>query len=427
MRNVFIHKFVSIFKTRRNKIIGIIILIVLIFGIWKITNSKPKQPQYQTSQVEKGTLITTVTSSGDITAGASLTVTTNISGIVKEVYVKNGDMVSAGQTIAEITPDRDSQQRQAAAWSNYLSAKNALATAQNNMNTLQSTLFKANQAFVNDKGITNPSDQQKSDPKYIEENAEWLAAETNYKNQTNVITQAQAAVTNSWLSYQQLSSSITAPVSGTITNLTIATGLPIASTATTNSTTNTNTAQQIATIKLPNGKIQATVDLSEIDAAKVKPGQKVTLTLDALPNQTFTGKILLVNTNGSVSSGVTTYPTTIEFDTATDNIYPNMSVNANIITQIKNDVILIPSGAIQTANGQSTVRILKNGKVSTVNVEVGDSNDTQTEITSGLQEGDAVITSVINSTTTRSQSSSSPFGIGNRAFGGGGGNVRIAR
>ncbi|MDO8751951.1 MAG: efflux RND transporter periplasmic adaptor subunit, partial [Candidatus Wolfebacteria bacterium] len=321
--------------------------------------------------------------------------------------------------------DVSSQQKQAAAWASYLSAQNSLKSTQAKINSLQSALFKANQAFMNDKGaIQNPSEADKSDPKYIEENAEWLQAEADYKNQEGVINQAKASLNSSWLSYIQLSSTVTAPIAGKVSGLTLTPGLPITSNqaASTTSTTSSNgsgssgSGQNVGTIIAEQGSLQAAVNLTELDVVKVKPGQKVTLKLDALPDKTFTGKVSTVNTNGSVSSGVTTYPTTITFDTTADNIYPNMGVNTTIITDIKDNVILVPSAAVQTTSGQSTVRVMRNGQITQVPVEIGNSNDTQTEIISGINEGDVVITGNTAPVGTSSQGATSPFGGG--GFGG---------
>jgi multidrug efflux pump subunit AcrA (membrane-fusion protein) len=102
----------------------------------------------------------------------------------------------------------------------------------------------------------------------------------------------------------------------------------------------------------------------------------------------FTGKILAVNTGGSVSSGVTSYPVTILLDPVTADIYLNMSVNAEIITSIKSDVVLVPSTAISIADGESTIQVKKDGKYTTVQVEIGNANDSQTEVVSGINEGD---------------------------------------
>ncbi len=397
-----------------------VILIILLaagwFGGTKILSQGQNQSQYQTAVVEKGTLVVSVSASGNISFVNSASITTQASGIVNNVYVRDGDIVSAGQNIAEITLDTASAQKQAAAWSSYLSAQNSLKSAQAKINSLQSALFKANQAFMTDRGVQNPSDDQKADPKYIEENAEWLQAEADYKNQQGVINQAQASLNSSWLSYTQLSSTITAPIAGKVTGLTLTEGVRIVENS--NGSTSSNSSQSVGSIVLENSHIQATVNLTEIDVVSVKPDQKVTLTLDAMPDKTFTGRVASVNTNGSVSSGVTTYPTTITFDTGLDNIYSNMGVNANIITSVKDNVILVPSAAVQTTNGASTVRVLKNGQVTQVEVETGASNDTQTEIVSGINAGDEVVTG-ITSTGTQGQSGTSPFSsFGGRGFGG---------
>ena len=416
------------FATRQRSLVTIIGALILIGIIWLLF---PKQatPQYQTAQAEKGTLITTVSSSGTISSGSVVSVTTSATGVVNAVYVKDGDTVTAGEKIADVTLDQSSLQKQSSAWASYLSAQANLDSAKSKMNSLQSALFKANQAFITDKGITNPTDQDKQDPKYIEENADWLQAEADYNNQQTVINAAQAAVTSSWYAYQQVSSAITAPSDGTISGLSISEGYPLVNQSSSSSTNNTSSAQAVASITLPSGSLQASVNLSEIDVTKVHVGQKVELTLDAFPDKTFTGKISSINTTGSVSSGVTTYPAVITFDTTDSTIYPNMAINAKIITLVKDDVLMIPSTAIQSANGQTTVRVLKNGKVQPIAVETGDANDTETEITSGLSEGDTVITS-ITSTTQSSGATSSPFGGGgfgggNRVFfNGGGGGVR---
>lgn len=395
----------------------ILATLLLVGGISgsKILAQRGQQPQYQTAQAEKGTLITSVSASGTVSQGSSVNITTDATGVVNNVYVKDGDIVTKGEKIADITLDVSSQQKQAAAWSAYLSAKNSLDAAFAKVNSLQAAEFKANQTFINDavaRGLVT------NDPTYIQEDALWLQAETDYKNQAAVITQSQSAVSSAWLSYIQLSFTVTAPASGIVSGLTLTPGLPITEQGI-GSGTSTSTPHTLGTVTLEQGSLQANVNLTEIDVTKVKTGQKVTLTLDAFPDKTFTGVVSAINTNGAISSGVTTYPATITFDTAINNIYPNMGVNAKIITNIKNSVILVPSVAVQTTNGQLTVRVLRNGQVTQVSVEAGNSNDTETEIILGIHEGDEVVIGNTTSTTRSGQGgTTSPFG--GRGFGGGG-------
>lgn len=410
------------------KKVALIIFVVgiLWFGVKPlITQGQEQKIEYQTAVAEKGTLISSVTATGTVSSGSSSDIVSDATGIVKEVSVQNGDVVSAGDPIALITLDQNSLQLQTQAYANYLSAQNAVNTAKSKMNSLQAALFQANQTFVNGAGTENPITD---DPQYIIQKANWQQAEADYNNQANVIAQAEAALASASLSYAQLSSTITAPISGVVSNLTITPGLSLTNVAS-DSTNESNAGQSIGAITLEDGTPQAAVNLPEIDIVTVEVGQKVTLTLDAFPDKTFTGKVSAINTTGSTSSGVTSYPVTITFDTDVKNMYPNMAVSATLITDIKNDVLLVPSGAVQTTDGTSTVRVMKNGQVTSVPVEVGDSNDTQTEIISGITEGETVVTGQIGGTTNASPTSqgstgASPFG--NSGFGGGGGAMRSA-
>ena len=411
---------IKMFAAQHKKLLsitGVVLIVSLV--LWRLVAPKSAAPQYQTATATRGTLIETVSSSGTVSVANKVSVTTQASGAIDEVDVKNGDTVTAGQTIATVKLDENGQQKQASAWAAYLSAQDTLNNAQAQQYTLQNAEFVANQKFMND-AVANgkPTD----DPLYVEEQASWLAAEAAYKNQAGVIAQAQSALTSASLSYQAVSSTITAPIGGTITDLTLTPGMQISGSNGSLSTTTTNSGQSIASIKTGGTPI-VSVDISEVDVPKVAVGQKATLTFDAFPNQTFTGKIIGINTTGSVSSGVTTYPATIALDTESDTILPNMSVTANIITKVKDDVLLIPSAAVQTSANGSTVRVLQNGKIAMVPVTVGDSSDSQTEITSGLSEGQTVVTAVTTPVTTSgSGATSSPFsGLGGRGgFGGGG-------
>ena len=94
----------------------------------------------------------------------------------------------------------------------------------------------------------------------------------------------------------------------------------------------------------------------------MKAGDKTTLTFDAFTDKTFTGEVVSVDTIGSQTSGVTTYPAVIKLDTAVEGLLPNMSAAANIITATKDNVLLVPSTAIQTQNGAPYVRIMKTNR-----------------------------------------------------------------
>ena len=188
----------------------------------------------------------------------------------------------------------------------------------------------------------------------------------------------------------------------------------------------------------------AEVSLNEVDAAKIQLGQKVTLTFDAFPDLTIGGEVAQIDTIGTVSQGVVTYNVQISFTTQDSRVKPGMSVSASIVTNVKQDVLLIPSSAVKTQGssnyvqvpasipaGQSQSSLTNSQGVSlsaapiTQSVQIGDSNDTQTEISSGLKEGDYVIVRAITSSATAqtTQNSSSIRIPGITGGGGGGGTI----
>jgi len=426
--------------------IGILLAIIIAgyFTVSTVNKNKTSKIQYQTSKAERGTLINSISGSGSITSGNNIGVNTKVSGVVIKVYVLNGDKVVKGQKIAEITLDDYARERQTAAWVSYLDATVAVKDEITNKVTADIQMWKDREAVLNAQQAINDKNDGKNNPatnkvytvgekmivdKTLDQTRKaFTSSESKYLNADADISLAYAKVSSALRSYQENSSTIIALSAGTISDLILAPGIILSANSSTSNTSGATivSTQTIGKISNPNGQLTANVPLTEIDIIKVKANQKVTLTLDAYPDKTFTGKVLAVNTSGSVSSGVTSYPVTILLDPVTLDIYPNMAVSSQIITNIKTDVILVPGTAVSTTNNQSTVEIMKNGKPSTVNVEIGLSNDSQTEIVSGIDEGDDVITSTITpntqSQTTTGNSAVSPFsGLGGRT----GGNVRI--
>ncbi len=150
----------------------------------------------------------------------------------------------------------------------------------------------------------------------------------------------------------------------------------------------------------------AEISLNEVDVSNVKVGQKVTLTFDAIPDLTISGQVAQIDTIGTVTQGVVNYTVKISFDTQDDRVKPGMSVNASVITNVKQDVILVPNSAVKTNSNNSYVEILIGNTPQNQTVQTGLSNDTMTEITSGLEGGEEVVTQTITANTTQTQSSS---------------------
>ncbi len=439
----FINIIGGLLNNRKRVAVFLVLLLIVGFAGWKVLGNKQQEPQYQTAQVEKGTLVVSISASGTISSANSIDVTTKAGGTVTQVYVEDGDTVTKGQKLAEIDLDDEAKERQAASWVSYLNALEGIKTAEAEKITADIEMWEERQAIFNaiddidykNNNSTNPdTGEEYSDSeriiidKTLEEAQKTFAAlELKYKNADADIVYAKTKIASSLSSYQQLSSTIAAPASGKLTNFSLSPGVYIQSSSTTSSETGavTISSQKIGVIKSPEGRLQATINLSEIDVIKVKPGQKSTLTIDAYPDKTFTGSVLSVDTSGKVSSGVTTYTIIILLDSTTIDIYPNMAVNANIILDSKSDILLVPLNAIQSQNGQATVRVMQNGQVENIPIKTGLSSDTQTEIVSGIAEGDEIITNIITPTAPSSGSQTtgtSPFGGA-----GAGGMLRMGR
>lgn len=410
------------FFTGKRKIVAIFTVLALALVGWLIFKNNTQKIQYQTARVERGKMVSSISVSGQVSSTNSQAVTTSATGIVKNIFVKNGDRVERGSPIAKITLDFAAEQRQAKALADYLSTKNAVDAANAMLYTLQSKMFAANQKFINDRGVANPSVEQKADPVYIQENADWLAAEANYKNQQNVIAAAQATMNNSYLTYLQNQATVLAPASGTVVDLTIINGASIVkeSVADSSQITNFQSSWRIAGIK-NNIASTVTVSLSEIDAPRVRLGNKATLTFDAFPGKIFTGRVAGINTAGIISSGVTNYPATIVLNKEVANIFSDMSASADIIIAEKEESLIIPSVAVQMQKDQSFVRVLKDKKVEEIPVKVGISSDTQMEVVSGLNEGEEVIMGIANLRQNNAEQNFSPFRTGVLRPGGFGG------
>jgi RND family efflux transporter MFP subunit len=170
----------------------------------------------------------------------------------------------------------------------------------------------------------------------------------------------------------------------------------------------------------------AEIALNEIDAAKVKVGQKSTLVFDAVSGLTITGEVAEVDAVGAVTQGVVTYGIKISFDTDDARVKPGMSVSATIITEVKQDVLLVPSSAVTISGTESTVNVFEpklpevggiQGVTSPVPpvpkiVTIGSSNDTSTEIIEGLLEGEQIVVRTIVVKTTTTATAPSLFGGG---------------
>ena len=190
----------------------------------------------------------------------------------------------------------------------------------------------------------------------------------------------------------------------------------------------------------------ARITLNEIDAVKVKMGQKAILTFDALPETEFEGEVTEIGASGDYSEGVVSYVVKISPTKLDEQIKPGMTVSATIITDTKENVLLIPNSGLKSQAGINFVELAsenlplllpsntdRNQTITVLNsapvrqyVEVGSTNDEFTEVIFGLKEGDIIVVNVMNQT---ANANNTQTGGGFRFFGApaSGGNVRINR
>jgi multidrug efflux pump subunit AcrA (membrane-fusion protein) len=139
--------------------------------------------------------------------------------------------------------------------------------------------------------------------------------------------------------------------------------------------------------------------LNEVDAARVAVGQKAVCIFDALEDVTMTGSVASVDLLGAVSQGVVNYEAIVVFDTWDERIKPGMSTSVSVITDVAQDVLMVPLSAVQTDAGGSWVQVMSDGQPQTRTVEVGLSNDTMVAIRGEVTEGEEVVTQTLSEAT----------------------------
>ena len=135
-------------------------------------------------------------------------------------------------------------------------------------------------------------------------------------------------------------------------------------------------------------QLEVVAGFSEIDAAKISPGQAATVTVDALPNEKFAAHVLSVDTLSTVTSNVVTYNVTFVLDNPSAKVKPGMSADVDVIIAQADNVLNLTSSAVRTTGGRSTVTVRRNGEDVTVSVVTGLKGDSTTEIVSGLSATD---------------------------------------
>ena len=370
--------------------------------------------------------------------------TADMSGTVSEVYVSNGDTVSAGTELLKIVEDDSLTidfkfayveegtfyvgQSATVYVDGFAGTLSGTVTAVSDASTAVSTGVKLSTVRVK---VTNPglvtadytasaviggyasygnstihvssSSVVTADVAGKVTGLSWLAGDAISSGDRictitgdtvdNQIENARISVSNAATSLENARDnlddySVTAPISGTVVTKTAKAGDKIE-----------GGSDGTLCVIYDMSYLEMTMSIDELDISSVEVGQEVQITADAVEGQIYTGVVTEVSVAGTTSGGITTYPVTVRID-ETDGLLPGMNVDAEIIISSADDVLAVPSAAVNrgntvliTADSPSAVNALDQeapeGYVY-VAVETGISDDSYIEITSGLQEGDTV-------------------------------------
>ena len=202
------------------------------------------------------------------------------------------------------------------------------------------------------------------------------SAEAQVKQDEASLQQAQIALTKA---------SVIAPFDGTVADIYAQVGQWAGS-----------STQALALVDF--SKLDLAITLAEVDVTKIKEGDQVQIALDAVQGTVFTGTVTEIDLVGTTTQGVVNYAAIVSIDHPADTIRPGMNASANIILEHREDVLLVPNRAVRTVGTRlRTATVLYEGQLIDVPVTLGLSGDSQSEVMSGLQEGDLVF---ISQTTT---------------------------
>ncbi len=339
-----------------------------------------------TSSVIREDLVNTVLVNATYTIASQGEVFSPAKGVITELFVDNKTEVQKNNPLFHVESTATDEEK-AKTLSQYLSAKAKLDAANADAYTLRSkkdTVWKKYYDLATNGTYKNSDDSPKEDirnssAEFQSAQADWLAAESNYKNQQVVVTAAQAALREATLAYSATADiTVDAPANGTIANLQKKKG----------DTVNT-TIPVLVIADFSNPTLVASVN--EVNLPRIKIGEKALIVFDALPDQTFSGAVAAFDEVGTRQQGTVTYSVSITADNLPSFVKPNMTASVTIETARKNNTLTVLNNAIITKNNKSYVQKAGVKKNELTEVSLGLKGLTKSEVTGGLSEGDRVI------------------------------------
>jgi macrolide-specific efflux system membrane fusion protein len=310
-----------------------------------------------TARVTKTDVTSTVSADGTVAPNDSADVSFDTDGIISRIPVEVGDEVKVGDVLAYVS-NRTAQAQ-------LKSAKASLNAAQANREAVEEET---------DDDSDNAASTQMTDEERDKERA---SAKASVEQAKVSVLQAEEAIDDLTLR---------APVAGTV----IAINKTVGSSTQGTGADSDSSGNTFATIADMSSWV-VDCDFSEADVAKVKEGSEVEISFGAVPNETFTGRVRKIDLSATTSENVTTYGVEVDVLNAPSELRDGTSASVTVTTASATNVLAVPTSAITTdAQGDSTVKLVKDGKSTARTVQVGIKGDTYTEIKSGLSIGDVV-------------------------------------
>lgn len=366
---------------RKYLIYGIALLAIFCIG-YKMLNRSAGGTVYKTQKIENGDIMESITASGTINPLSTVSVGSQASGRIAEIYVDYNSVVKKGQLLALIDQENAKatvQQREAA----LEIAKAQVAVEENNIKYYKKALNRISK--LNASKYSTEKDLEAAERDYDNSVAQLALEQAQVK-------QAQASLNSAQteLSYTE----IKAPVDGIVISKSVEVGQTVAASFET---------PEIFSVAEDLTKMQIEASVVEADIAKVKEGQKVRFTVDSYADDYFYGTVTQVRNEATTTSNVVTYTVVIGIDNSDMKLKPGMTANVEIITAEEKGVMLVPNQALRFYIDDSDkakrykdrgVWIIKNGHPERVTVKIGVSDDDNTQILeSTLKIGDEIIVS----------------------------------
>lgn len=370
---------------------------------------------YTTEQVTLGTISVTVSGTGNLTIDGTTDVWPPSAGTVDEVHVVEGAEVTTGTAL--FTLDAASAEAETArALASYRQAQQSVVQA-------ESQLLKAENALesLRDQLAASSSAPASGTPAAAVTDSDIEQAEKDTEVAEAGLASVQASRDAAATAYEQAKAAendlvVTAPCSGVIHWIGIAAGDSVTAGASTSSggseitstqagastTTATGALSSAPVVIAPEQPFVVQLTVNELDLPSLEVGQRADIEFDALPDLTATGRVIEIADEGTNTQGVVTFDVWISLDVADDALRPQMSAAATIVTSVAHDVLIVPNAAVKTdGDGGYYVEVLDAGasEPRRVTVEIGLTNATETQIVSGLAEGDAVVTQTLDGET----------------------------